>query len=200
MFQTAYRQITPQERSFVDWLVDELVQAAKRLGQRIAQALNKPLPHELLLRDVHGWLQRPLVRAAVTERIQHFAELEEISPASWIREVHAIAHFNISDILTYDEAGDPVIDLDAASREQMAAIKSVEIEKSDGLSRSTRTKIKITTHDKVAALKMEAAYLGLDDGDNPHRRADKAAAQQALPAHATAEQAGDAYAAMIGDD
>lgn len=199
MFETAYRQITDAERSFVDTIVRELVEAARRLGQRIALALNRPLPDALLARDTRGWLQRPLVRAAITEQINALALAEEINLENTARELHAIAHFNIQDVLRYDAIGDPYFDLEGASREQMAAIKSIEIEKSDGLTRSSKTKIKIQTHDKVAALKMEMALMGVEDGDSPYRKSDRSGRVPTLTNDATAEQVGDAYASMIGE-
>lgn len=199
MFQSAYAQISSPERSFVDMLVRELKEAARRLGQRISLALGRPLPQAIIDRDTKGYLQRPLVRAAINEQVTALALEEEINPANWIREVHAIAHANIGDILQYDEVGDPYFDLDGAPRDLLAAVASVEVEKSDGLTRSSKTKIKIKMHDKLAALKMEAAYMGLDDGDNPHRRADKAAQQVQLTENTTPEAAAEAYSQMIGD-
>lgn len=201
MFQSAYRQITHAERVFVDRLVNDLHLVARRMGEPVRSCLDKQLPPALLQSDTRGYLARPLVCAAINEQIVERALNEEISPHTTAQRIHQIAHAKISDFYTTDELGDPVVDMDAIlDPEKAGAIKSIEFEKNDGLSRNTRTKIKITMHDAVAALKMELAIMGLDDGDSPYRKADKAGRARQLPAGATAEEAGNAYAAMIGDD
>lgn len=200
MFRTAYQQVSIAERTFVDQLVREIADSARRHGRSIALILDQPLPDAIHERDTRGWLQRPLIVAAITEQVQALALREEINLENTAREIHALAHSNMDDYFRVDAAGDPYFDLDGLSREQMAAIQSIEIEKSDGLTRSNKTKVKIRLHDKIAALKMELALMGIDDGDNPYRKADKAGRTPTLASDTTAEQAADNYASMIGDD
>ena len=92
--------------------------------------------------------------------------------------------------------GDPYFDLDNLTREQMAAIAQIEIEKSDGLTRSSKTKVKIKLHDKIAALKMEMALMGVEDGDNPYRKSERTTRTASL----TDANAADEYARLIGDE
>lgn len=200
MFQSAYHQIGQPERSFVDRLVNELAAAAKRQDQSIRLALHRPLPDTIHAKDTRGWLDRPLVQAAISEQIRQRADENEITEAKWIQRVHMLGHADPSDFWTFDEAGDPIFDLEKMKNAGKGGIvKSLDVEKSDGLTRNSKMKLKVTFHDPAVYLKMEAAYMGLDDGDSPSRRADRSAQTTTLPATATAEEAGDAYASMIGD-
>ena len=201
MFQSAYRQITASERVFVDRLVKSLHTAAKRQGDPVRGCLDKPLPAALMQLDTRGYLQRPLVCAAINEQIIECALADEISPTTTAREIHRIAHASVNEFYYRDEYGDLVVDEKAfLDPEKAAAIKSIEYERGDSLTRNTRVRVKITMHDKIAALKMELALMGMDDGDSPYRKTDRAANSRNLPVGATAQQAGDVYASMIGDD
>ena len=202
VFQSAYSQISTAERHFVDRIVDALAEAARIAGQSIRYALGKPLPAALRSRDTHGWLDRPLVQAAISEKVLQRADADEITAERWIREVVSIATFNLLNYMTIDSFGNQVIDIAALeAAEQSGAIKQIDVETTDNLTRSNKTKIKIVTHDKLAALKLWGAYLGLDDGENPHRRADRAAQDMpAITESTTATEAGEAYARLIGDD
>lgn len=129
------------------------------------------------------------------------ADATEITEEHWIREVVTIAQFDITEYFTVDALGHPMFDLARLREaEQSGAIKQIEVEQVENLN-SGRTKVKIQAHDKMAALKMWAAYLGLDDGENPSRRADRAAQEPpALTEGVSTTEAGEAYARLIGDD
>lgn len=202
VFQSAYSQISTAERHFVDRIVDALAEAARIAGQSIRYALGKPLPAALRSRDTHGRLDRPLVQAAISEKVLQRADADEITAERWIREVIAIATFDLTDYFTTDAMGIPVLDVEGLrSAEQSGAIKQIDVEMTDNLTRSNKVKMKVVAHDKLAALKMWGAYLGLDDGENPHRRADRAAQDMpAITESTTATEAGEAYARLIGDD
>lgn len=202
MFQSAYGQISPAERRFVDQLVDALAEAARVANRSIRLALRHPVPPALKQRDHHGWLDRPLVQAAITEQVMKRADENEITEEHWIREVVTIAQFDLTDYFTVDEMGHPSFDIERLREaERSGAIKSIEVEMTDNLTRNNRVKVKVQAHDKLAALKMWAAYLGLDDGDNPSRRADRAAQEApAITEKTSATEAGEAYARLIGDD
>jgi hypothetical protein len=75
---------------------------------------------------------------------------------------------------------------------------SIDVEEvGDGLARSSKRKIKITLHDKLGGMKMLGEYMGILEPDNPHWRQDIATTAPTLPPGASAQEAGDAYAAMI---
>lgn len=202
MFQSAYAQISPAERRFVDRLVDALAEAARIEGVSIRLALQQPLPQRLRDQDHHKWLDRPLFQAAVTERVLHRADAQEITAEGWLKQVVAIATFDLTEYFHVDDFGDPVFDIDRLRRaEQSGAIKQIEVERTDTARLNSKVKIKVQAHDKMAALKMWQTYLGLDSEDNPQRRADKAAQEAPrLTQGTSATEAGEAYARLIGDD
>ena len=122
------------------------------------------------------------------------ANAQDMGLRATATEINSIAHFNIMDILRYDQNGDPYLDIEGCSREQVAAIKSVKFEKvGDEFSRTGKTKLEVQFHDKIAALKMKLALLGIADGDTPYARAERASV-------APDKGDPDAYAALIGDD
>lgn len=192
MFQSAYQQISEPERVFVDRLVEE----AARHG-RVADLIDSPLPDTLHEIDTRGWLQRPLVLAAITEQLRELQLREDISLDRIMRELHAIATFSLEDIISIDELGLPKIDLENATPAQWAAIKSIEVETNDGLTRATKVKIKIHLHDKIGALKMLSDMLGGYDPDNPFRKSDQTRNAPALTDNTSTQQAADEYQRFI---
>lgn len=197
MFLSAYQQISEPERGFVDRLVGTIADEAQRYGARIADLIDAPLPDTLHKMDSRGWLSRPLVVAAITEKLRELQLRQDISLERIMRELHAIATFSLEDIMKIDDLGEPQIDLANATPEQWAAIKSIDFEKNDGLTRASKTKTRITTHDKLGALKMMADMMGAYDPDNPFRKADKTRSAPALTDDKSAQQAADEYQRYI---
>ena len=194
MFQSAYRQLTPTQRAFVDNTVAHIEQAAHRANERIDMALYRPIPSEIVERS-NGLLENRLVQAAITERINEIASEQELTAARWVKQARALAFSNISDFMR-PEGDDLVFDFSLPTPEQWSAVKSIEIEGgSDDPFTRKKNKIKLTFWDKPSAMKMLGQYMGLLEPDNPHWKADIARVQGAapLPAGATAEDAGDAY-------
>lgn len=197
IFASAYRQLSPAERSFVDSAVQELERAAHRAGERVSMVLNKPLPVQVVERS-RGMLERPMVTAAITERINELSAAQDLTIQRMVKEMMAVAFSSMGDYMTITAEG-PSFDLTRCTPEQLSAIKSIEVEESGhGLGRAHKRKLKVTLHDKLGGMKMLGQYMGMLEPDNPHWRADAAkVATPALPAGATAQEAGDAYAAMI---
>lgn len=181
----------------MDSTVQELENGADRNGERIGTVLHKPLSNAIVERS-RGMLDRPMVTAAITERINEISAARDLTVQRMVKEMMAVAFSSMGDYMTVTEDG-PTFDLTRCTPEQLAAIKSIEVEESgDGLSRARKQKFKITLHDKLGGMKMLGQYMGMLEADNPHWRADTArTVTPALPPGATTEQAGDAYAAMI---
>lgn len=197
-FASAYRQLRPAEKAFVDAYVERVERDAARAGERISLALHRAIP-AAVVEASRGLLDRPMVRAAIAERINDIAAQNELTPHRVIREWMAIAFSSVGDYMEVGEDGQPWFDLTKCTPEQLAAIKSIKIEENgDGLSRPKRRKFEFVLHDKIAGLEALAKYMGLMQPDNPHWRQENARPLNgALPVSATAEQAGDRYAAMI---
>lgn len=197
---SAYRRLTPAQRAFVDNAVVSIENAANRAKERISLALNRPIPNEIVERS-GGMLENPMVCAAITERITQIAAERELTAERLIKELMAISTANVNNFIEFDEFDMPTFTLHNATPEQMAAIKSIEVESNgDSLQRGSKSKIKLTFHEKLPAIKMLGEYIGLFSGDNPHYRAEqaKAADRSALPQDATAEQAADEYQRYLG--
>lgn len=200
VFASAYRQLNPAERSFVDAVVGEFQQEAERTNERISLALQRAIPAHIIERS-RGLLERPMVTAAITERVNEIAAAQELTAQRMVREMMAVAFSSMGHYMQVGDDGAPVFDLARCTPEQLAAIKSIDMEEvGDGFTRPRKVKFKIQLHDKLAGMKMLGEYMGLLESDNPHWRADAARTNAPpLPAGATPQQAGDAYAAMIGE-
>lgn len=197
MFQTAYAQLSQPERSFVDRLVADMADAAARHGVSAADLIDTPLPAALRERDTRGWLDRPLVRAAITDKLTALRWQAEISMDRLIRELYSIATFNITDIMSFDSFGEVTYDLEDATPEQRAAIESVEMDKSDGMTRSTRTKMKVKAHSKLGAIKQLTDLLGGVDAPHSYRASKTSSAVPQLTDDRSTAQAADDYARFM---
>lgn len=199
-FASAYRQLTPPQKAFVDAYVADLERQAARNNERISLALYRTIPANVVEAS-RGMLDSPLVRAAITERINEIAAASELTVHRVVKELMGVAFASVGDFMEVGEDGQPYFDLTRATPEQLAAIKSIKIEETgDGLSRPKKRKFEFQLHDKLAGIKMLAEYMGLLQAENPHWRADNArpVGQRAvLPADASVEAAGDMYSAMI---
>lgn len=198
---SAYKQLQPAERSFVDGLVRELEHAAQRAGERISLALNRPLPPHIVASDTKDMLLRPVVTAAITERVNQIAADNELTPQMWIKHAMACAFSNMANYIDIDQFdGTASIDLSRCTPEQMMAIESIEVEGNgvDGFNRGNgKQKVKIKLHSKSAFMQMIGKYMGLVEPENPVWRADKAAQMQQIGQNDTVETAGERYGALI---
>lgn len=198
MFASAYKQLTPAERSFVDAVVVEMERAADRANERVSNALYRPLPEEIRERS-HGMLERPMVTAAITERINEISAAQDLTIARVVKELMASAFSNMGNYMTLDDEGAPVFSLSHCTPEQLAAIKSIDLEEvGDGITKPIKRKWKVTLHEKLPAMKMLAEYMGMLQPDNPHWRVqiDNMNMLQ-LQAGATPQQAGEEYAKYL---
>lgn len=201
MFQTAYKQLSAPERSFVDRLMREIEDGLQKHGVNAGELLDTPIPDAIRARDTRNWLDRPLIRAAITEQLVQLELRQKITLDRIVREYHAIATFNLSDIMSFDTVtGEPTFDFDNATPEQMAAIKQIDVESGGSLHQATKTKIKVQTHDKIAALKALTDLLGGNDADNPYRQGKKTGNAPQITDDKTAQQMADEYQRMISDE
>lgn len=198
ILSSAYRQLRPPERVFVDGFVADVQRQADRMGERISLALHRAIPADVVDAS-RGLLDRPMVRAAISERINEIAADTELTPQRLIREVMAIGFSNLEDYFAVGEDGLPMLDLNGLTRDQWAAISQIDIEK-DPRNPNMARSIKIRLHPKMDAIAKLGEYMGALAKDNPYWRSDNARpvnGQTALPASASVESAADMYSAMI---
>lgn len=200
MFRSGYNQITSAERMFVDRIVAQMVEEAQRAGRSLAMLVDAPIPPALMAQDTRGWLQRPLVVAAITERIHAVQHYKDVSIDTLIRQLFAIATFSLEEITRFDDMGDPYFDLENATADQWAALETIEVDKSDALSRTTRKKVKIKRESKTAAIKQLTELLGGPEAVNSYLKQQRASHTPQLTDSSTVSDAADEYQKMIGDD
>jgi hypothetical protein len=197
-FRTAYWQLEPIERKFVDGYVSELEKVAERSGTRLASALMTPL--DGLDDRALAFLARPLIRSAIAERVKDISDLCDVSVYRTLKSVTAIAYSSMEHFLDIpdDLYGYPDVSLNNCTPEQLSVIKSFEWEDKPKGGR----KVKIVLHDKLDALKTLMRYQGLLAESNEHwqevQKKEKPSRDRlALPATADDEQAAELYSRAI---
>lgn len=149
----AYDLLDDADKPAVDEYCQLLVNECHRRGERIANVIDQPVPNELVKRS-RGVLARPLVRAAIAERLREMANNQDVSPSRVVREHAAIAFSNMSDYVQFGMFGEIMLNLKGCTREKMAAIKSIEITDTP-----TGPKTKLTLYDKVPSLNALQAIM-----------------------------------------
>lgn len=195
-FTSAYRQLRPSERVFVDAYVTNVENEAAKNNERISNALYRPISAETVEAS-RGMLERALVRAAIVERINEIAAGAELTVHRVIKELRAIAFSSVGDYMQVDEDGSPYFDFTKCTPEQLSAIQSIDTERG----RDGQIKFKFKLHDKMAGIDKLMRYMGLLDTDNPHWRADnvRPVGSAALAGNVTDAQAAEKYARMIDE-
>lgn len=153
---SAYDFLEVNEREAVDSYIEFIKEHQKERGERIALALKYPIPSDQVKRS-RGVLARPLVRAAVAEKIQDLADEEDLNPSRVIREYAGIAFSNIGDFLQPSDFGDVTLkDIRDIPRDKMASVKTFK-------SKPTLhgNSVEVVMHDKLSALKVMAELMGL---------------------------------------
>lgn len=193
-FAPAYRQLAPIERVFVDQYVTDIENIAENTGQRLIAVLQAPLPLNIDQRT-RGMLARPMVRAAIADRVRELSDTMEVSAYRTIKELKALAYSNIQDFYTLDASGLPSFDFSKCTREQLAAVQAIKYTEDP----KTGRKLEIKFHDKLGSIKELMQYQGLRENDNPHWKTatESEKAIDHLPADVSEDAAADAYARAI---
>lgn len=158
----AYDLLTDSEREAVDGYVEFAVKQQRASHQRVLAALNMPIPSEYIRRTRQA-LNRPVLRAAIAERIIEIAEQADISPDRAIHEYATVAFSDITDYLRAGYYGEPVLkDIHDIPPSKAGAIKSIECQPGH-----MGTKWKITLHDKLPALKTLSDLMGMTAPERP---------------------------------
>lgn len=158
----AYDLLKPVEKNAVDDYLRFVVQNQRSRRERVALALNQPIP-QVFMRRSRGLLMTPICRAALAERIQEESDKQDISPSRVISEYAAIAYANPIDFYETGHFGDIQLkDLRTIPAEKWSAVKAVE-SKPTPMGLSTR----LIMHDKREALAMLAKLMGLVAPDAP---------------------------------
>jgi len=150
---TAYDQLRPTERIFVNAYV------ATDNPMRAIVAANPALEANPSIAAVraHDMLKRPLVQAAIAQKIEKIAEKYDVSIDALVRELAFVAKANMYDYVRITPEGEPYVDLSEATPEMMAAIQSVTVEDvKEGRGDDAREirRVKFQLHDKLRGIDM----------------------------------------------
>jgi phage terminase small subunit len=138
-------RFTPMQRLFIEaYLVSKnITKAAITAGckERSAHAVG------------WKWLNKPAIRAEIDARLATTLDRYAVTSDRIIRELAKIGFGNIDDFIAVQGDGSLVVDFGTATREQMASLKSIEIDERmiDGAAAGAR-KVKISMSDKRQAL------------------------------------------------
>jgi hypothetical protein len=176
----------------VDDYVRKLERTADREQQRLSNYLQMAVPDDVYEAS-NGMLDRPMVTAAITERVTEITAANELTPSRLIKEYTAIAFSSMGDYIEVDGGGNPSLTLEQCTPEQLSAIKKVQYEENTKGAR----RLVIELHDKLKSMDTLAKYMGMVEPDNPHWRANNAT--PVIDHAASVAQAADAYAALLGD-
>lgn len=194
-FTSAYRQLRPAEKLFVDGYVAALETEASDRFERISNVLDRRTIDAAAIDASRGLLEKPIVQLAIRERVLELAAASELTVQRVVKEVSTLAFSSMGDYMQVGEDGYPYFDLAKCTPEQLAAISHVKTETSP----RGGIKFEIKLHDKFGPLKELMQYMGMREPDNPHWRAENAKPINAanLPGNVSDEAAADVYAKMI---
>lgn len=193
---TAYDQLKPTERIFVDAYV------ATDNPIRAIIAANSALASQPSVAQVraHDMLKRPLVQAAIAQKIDKLAEKYDVSVNALVRELAFVAKANMGDYVRITPEGEPFVDLSTATPEMLAAIQSVTVEDvKEGRGPDAREirKVKFTLHDKLSAIdklmRKHGAYAPVGVAVTGQLTLTAETVKETM----TAEQAADMYARSL---
>lgn len=194
-FISAYRQLRPAEKAFVDQFVANAERDAIKNNERLSLAVQRPIHPDVIERS-RGMLESAMIRAAIVERIMALAAEMDLTAPRVLKELRTIAFSSINDYVTVDERGLPVTDFAHTTPEQWAAVASLEIEEN---MRTGVRKTKFKMHDKLTAIDKLMRHMGMLESDNVYWRMNNATPVEPTraPANASDEQLAQEYARMI---
>jgi len=203
MFVSAYNQLEPSERDFVDGFITYLEREAEKRFERLTVTLARAATNirtDELDDRTRFLFAKPLVAAAIRERVELLASERDLTAERIIKEHAALGLSNMDDFVERYQDGSASINLNNVSRAQMAAVQQIETEEIYGPS-GTKRKIKLKLYNKQVSLDALAKFNGLDKGDSPEAIAYRAlpANSVEMPANMTTEQAAEEYAKLIAD-
>lgn len=203
-FRTAYDQLRPTERAFVDAYVitDDPIEAAK-----MAFPVLKELPkgHDGARVRAVEYCNRPLIQAAIADKMAEISRRFELTADRVLGEIAKIAYANMDDYIDRT-SGDPLLDFspERVTREQMAAVGELTVETyKEGRGDEAREvkRIKFKLHDKLNALDKAMRRLGLYEPDGLKIIDGRVSAgPKQITRDMSADEAAELYARSIGFD
>lgn len=201
-FASAYNQLQPSEREFVDAFLRSLDIEAQKRFERVTTTLERvvsTIDLQALDSRARDQFAKPIIQAAIRERVEDMARERDLTPDRIMREQAKIGFATIRAFFPrVGEDGHPIFDASNATEMDWAAVSHVKIEETYGRNGTTR-KIDLKMHAKQAALDAMAKWTGLDKPDNAEASAYRSLPPelQKITANDTAETLADKYADFI---
>lgn len=197
--KTAYEQIKPFERVFVDAYVatDNPIKASQAVYPNLAA---NPSIANVRAMDM---LSRPLIQAAIAERYKRLSDRFEITAENVTREIALMAFARMGDYVRITDEGEPFVDMSELTSEQMAAISEVTVEDfTEGRGPDARQirKVKFKLHDKGGALDKLAKIVGVYAPERLELTGANGGPIQSVSVTMSAEQAALAYQQSLEED
>ena len=201
-FASAYRQLTPLERGFVDDFLRTLEAEAARRWERLPVTLArvvKALDVTRLDERTRAYFERQLVQAAINERVAELSAQRDLTAEWIIRQYQNIASFSLEKCFSVNKAGFPEADLSGLSSQDWQCLAEVATTENDTQWGTNRT-LKFKAHDKMRALDKLAQLTGLDKTEHADYLAYKATPAELVKLSQSAglQEAGEYYAKFIG--
>lgn len=155
---SAYGMLGGIDKMFVDEYVNVAIDHAEQLNEKMEFYLQRPIPTDVVLRS-RGLLEKPLILAAIREKLMEYSVDYDMNPRRIIREMFCLAMSDMKDFADVNNSED----VKALSRDKSVAIKSFE--RTESITGSVKTKIVL--HDKPEMLLKLATMAGLLEPDNP---------------------------------
>jgi len=201
--RTAYEQLKPTERVFVDEYVvtndprGAAIAAFRDANSGHPRAARSPEPRALEM------MRKPLVQAAIAERMKAVMDRLDISAERVLSEVAKIAFANMGDYIRVTGAGETVTDFSEVNKDQLAAVSEIVVEeytegRGEDAEQVKRNKFKL--HDKLSALDKLMRYHGLYKEDNKREMTvNGKIVNTNVNVNMTAQEAAELYAASLED-
>ncbi len=112
--------------------------------------------------------RKPHVFRAIQRRRAEIAERTALTDARIVEEVKRVAFFNYANIMKVTSDGDPYIDLKDMTMDELSAVSETTLEDFvDGRGEDAREvrRVKVKTHDKLAALTLLTKIFGMQKPD-----------------------------------
>lgn len=163
-FVSAYSQLQPSEREFVDAFIAAVeAENAKQPLERLIVTLERcaaKIDLQALDSRTRDMFAKPMVCAAIRERGERLSEERDLLSIRIIREHEKIAFANMDDYMTVGEDGIPTPDFSRVTRDQWAAVQSLDFEEEYKRS-GTVKRIKFKLYPKQSSLDTLAKWNGL---------------------------------------
>ena len=173
-FMSAYDQLQPPERSFVDGFIRAVDIENAQVFERLTVTLRRVTASiDLSKMDerTRDQFAKPIIQAAITQRIDEMARERDLTPERFVQEHSKIALSTIKAFFpTTGQDGFPQFDASLATPDDWAALQHIKVKETYGRSGTVR-EIDVKMHSKQPSIDAVMKWFGADQPNNDvHKR------------------------------